>query len=93
MPEGFRRSYLECRQLLSRRLAELFLLSDGWHYGDLSDQAGAPPTNVFPSPKPYVRADRINSVVYVRDEDDHVDELFLWTDGWYFGDITAAAGG
>ena len=73
-----------------RHICELFLLADGWHFGDLSALAGAPPGSF--GVYPYVRSDGINSVTYVGGPGNHINELFLLPDGWHFGDLTAQAG-
>jgi len=72
-------------------VCELFLLSDGWHFGDLTALSSAPPAASF-GVHPYVRSDRINAVTYIGENGGHIDELFLLSDGWHFGDLTAQAG-
>jgi hypothetical protein len=71
---------------------ELSLYADGWRAGDLSALSGAPPARLNCPPAPYVRSDGFNVVVYAGN-DGHIYELALYPDGWYVGDLTAAAGG
>jgi len=71
-------------------VCELFLLSDGWHFGDLTAQAGAPTASF--GVHPYVRSDEINAVTYLGGPGNHIIELLLLPDGWHFSDLTAQAG-
>ena len=68
---------------------EHYLLADGWHVGDLSAQAGAPRADW--RAVPYVRADKINAVVYSNLTTGHIYELSLSAAGWHYSDLTANA--
>ena len=74
-------------------LRELFYDFGGWHFDDLTDQAGAPLVDTNYDPHPYVRADGLNAVLYW--SSGHVIELY-WSPAytsWQYEDLTAQAGG
>jgi len=72
---------------------ELYLpLGQGWKYGDLTAQTGAPLAG-YEAPAAYVRSDQVNSVVYVDKNNYRIYELYLpLGQGWKYGDLTAKTG-
>jgi hypothetical protein len=74
-------------------IREVRLDATGWHIADLTALTGGPSATTAKVPSGYVRADKVNTVVYEGSAPSHLIELALVGSTWTFHDLTAIVGG
>jgi Fungal fucose-specific lectin len=72
---------------------ELWWDNNGWHHNDLTAATGAPLPAVDQSMTAYAFEDQgTQHVIYIGQNDFHINELWWDNNGWHYNDLTTATG-